>query len=146
MRWPAAASPAASSIVLGTGTAPADAEAARALGVGERTEVHRLVRVRLVDGEPVALETTEIPVVLVPNLFALADFGRDSLYAALRGEGIVPTTAEQTLAAAHPDPSTAVALKITTTTPVLTLTRRTASTSADGRSSSCAPPIAATPS
>jgi GntR family transcriptional regulator len=116
---------AASSIVLGTGTAPADAEAARALGVGERTEVHRLVRVRLVDGEPVALETTEIPVVLVPNLFALADFGRDSLYAALRGEGIVPTTAEQTLAAAHPDPSTAVALKITTTTPVLTLTRRT---------------------
>jgi GntR family transcriptional regulator len=117
---------AASSLVLGTGTAKADEDCARALGVADRTEVHRLVRVRLVDGEPVALETTEIPVALVPDLFDLADFGSSSLYAALRAKGIAPTTAEQRLSAGRPDRQTALALRIPEDTPVLLLSRRTA--------------------
>jgi len=114
-----------SSIVLCAGPARADAAAGSALGLGEGAAVHRLVRVRLVEGEPVALETTEIPTAVLPDLFDLADFSRQSLYATLRGQGVTPVEAEQTLAAGLPDRATALALKIGAGTPVLNLTRRT---------------------
>jgi GntR family transcriptional regulator len=114
-----------SSIVLGASTVPAEEAIASALGIADRSPVHRLIRVRLVDGEPVAMETTEIPALYVPDLLERADYATTSLYGVLRKQGLSPTDAEQSLTAGHPDRATALALQITETTPVLKLTRRT---------------------
>lgn len=116
----------ASSIVLDAGIGFADMEAAAALGVPERSPVHRLVRVRLADAEPVGLERTEIPAALAPNLLDEADFATESLYRVLRERyGLHPSEAEQTLWSAHPDAASATALSISRQSPVLILTRRT---------------------
>jgi GntR family transcriptional regulator len=115
-----------SSIVLDAGTAAADQEAAGALGVAENTPVHRLVRVRLVDAEPVAVERTEIPVALAPDLLQRCDFSTDSLYRVLREEyGHIPTEAEETVLAHTPDTAIATALGIPAGAPVLKFTRCT---------------------
>lgn len=115
-----------SSIVLDAGTAAADQEAATSLGIAENTPVHRLVRVRLVDAEPVAVERTEIPVALAPGLLERSDFSTDSLYRVLREEfGQVPTEAEETVFADTPDMATAAALGIPAGAPVLKFTRCT---------------------
>ncbi len=116
----------ASSIVLDAGVGVADLEAANALGIAEHAPVHRLVRVRLADAEPVGLERTEIPAALAPKLLDRADFTTDSLYRVLREDyGIYPSEAEQRLWSAHPDASSAAALGISTQSSVLVLTRRT---------------------
>lgn len=121
-----------SSIVLDAGLGAADKEAAAALGVAENTPVHRLVRVRLVDAEPVAVERTEIPVALAPGLLERSDFSSDSLYRVLREEfGQVPTEAEESLFADTPDTATAAALHIAAGAPVLRITRCTFAS--DGR-------------
>ncbi len=116
---------ASSSIVLSAGSATASLEAARALEIPQGSPVHRLVRVRLVDSVAIAIETTDIPVDVLPNLFSLADFGSASLYSVLRLNGITPTEGEQSLTAALPDHATALTLQITPQTPVLNLIRRT---------------------
>lgn len=116
----------ASSIVLDAGLGSADREAAAALGIAEDAPVHRLVRVRLADAEPVGLERTEISAALVPKLFERADFSTDSLYRVLREDyGLFPSEAEQRLWSAHPDAASANSLGISLQSPVLMLTRRT---------------------
>jgi GntR family transcriptional regulator len=116
----------ASSVVLDATIAATDAEAAQALGVPEHTLVSRLVRLRLVDGKPVALERTEIPVALAPGLLDRTDFSTDSLYRVLRqAYGIQPSEAEETVCAALGERRASVALGIPPDTPVLTFTRRT---------------------
>jgi len=115
-----------SSIVLDAGTGAADQEVAGALGIAEDTLVHRLVRVRLVDAEPVAVERTEIPVALAPGLLDRSDFSTDSLYRVLREDyGHIPTEAEETVFADTPDAATAAALGISNGVPVLKFTRCT---------------------
>lgn len=116
----------ASSIVLDAGAGVADLETAGALGLAEGDAVHRLVRVRLADAEPVGIEKTEIPLELAPGLLDRADFRTESLYRVLRDTyRIYPTMAEQTLRAALPDAASATALGIARESPVLILTRRT---------------------
>ena len=115
-----------SSMVLDACVGIADAEVARGLEIAENTLVHRLVRVRLVDAEPLAIERTEIPVALAPGLLEKSDFSRDSLYRVLREEyGVVPTEAEETVRADLADATAVSALRVATTAPVLRFTRRT---------------------
>jgi GntR family transcriptional regulator len=115
-----------SSLVLDAGAGTADQETATALTVSESSPVHRLVRVRLVDSTPVAIERTEIPIVLAPGLLEKTDFTTDSLYRVLRDEyGLAPTGAEESVLAATPDAATAAALGIAATQPVLRFTRLT---------------------
>jgi GntR family transcriptional regulator len=115
-----------SSIVLDTGAGTADQETAAALSLAGNTPVHRLVRVRLVDSEPVAVERTEIPAAAAPGLLEKTDFTTDSLYRVLREEyGLVPTEAEESVQAATPDMATAAALGIAEAVPVLRFTRLT---------------------
>lgn len=115
-----------SSVVLDAGTGAADQEVARALDIAEHTLVHRLVRVRLVDAEPLAVERTEIPVALAPGLLEKTDFSKDSLYRVLREEyGFVPTEAEETVRADLADAAAASALSLASTAPVLKFTRLT---------------------
>jgi len=101
-------------------------ETAQALGLTAGAEVWHIARIRLADGEPVALETTEVVADATPGLLDRADFGRASLYAVLReGYGLRPATAEQTLAAAAADAGVALPLGIAVGAPVLRLTRLT---------------------
>ncbi|MGF1626180.1 MAG: GntR family transcriptional regulator [Alphaproteobacteria bacterium] len=116
----------ASSLILFAETVLADEDCAAALGLGPRARVHRLVRVRLADALPVAVETTEVPATLAPGLLERADFSRESLYAVLRRDyGRIPAEAEQTMTAGHPDAMAARALGIPADAPVLKLTRCT---------------------
>jgi len=115
-----------SSVVLDAGIGAADLEVARALAIAEHTLVHRLVRVRLVDAEPLAVERTEIPVALAPGLLDRSDFSKDSLYRVLRDEyGFIPTEAEETVRADLADAAASSALRIEATDAVLRFTRRT---------------------
>lgn len=103
-----------------------DAEVAQALGLPAGGEVWRIGRVRLVDGDPVALETTEVPVGLAPGLLDREDLGKASLYAALRRHyGLRPASAEQTLAAGVAEAAVARPLGLRAGAPVLRLTRLT---------------------
>lgn len=115
-----------SSIVAEAATMPADAESARALGLNLGTEVHRLTRVRLVEGEPVAVETTDLNARAAPDFFEHADFSSQSAYALLRERyDLHPTSAEQTLESAAADQQVALQLGLPRGAPVLRLTRLT---------------------
>lgn len=116
----------AGSIVTEADRRAPSTEAAQALDLPAGAEVWHIARIRLADGEPVALERTEVIADATPGLLEKADFGRASLYAVL-GEhfGLRPATAEQTLAAAAADPSVAVPLGIAVGAPLLRLTRLT---------------------
>lgn len=119
----------ASSIVVEASRQAPDSETAQRLGLRPRAEVWRIARVRLVDQEPVALETTEVAADLAPGLLDRADFARASLYATLRTHyGLTPATAEQTLAATSAEPSVALPLGVPKGAPVLRLTRLTRDT------------------
>lgn len=114
------------SIVVEAVTRPAGEETARALDLPPGAEVHRLTRVRLVDGAPVAVETAEIGAQRAPDFFERADFSSQSAYALLRERyGVEPTSAEQTLEAAAADREVAMQLDLARGAPVLRLTRLT---------------------
>lgn len=115
-----------SSIVVSAETGAPDEVCAAALGLSRRAEVHRMMRVRLVDGEPVALETTEIVAEGTPGLLEQADFSRVSLYDILRARyRLTPTRAEQTLTAGLADRQAARTLQLDPGSAVLMLTRLT---------------------
>lgn len=115
-----------SSIVVVAETRTADHVAETALKLPQNSLVHRLVRIRLVDGEPVAIETTEVTALLAPGLLEIADFGKASLYRILRESfDVIPTTGEQTMMATTADAATARSLDLVEGSPVLKLTRLT---------------------
>ncbi len=72
-----------SSRLLEQTVAPADPELAQRLLVAPRDPVLRLVRLRLADGIPLALETSHLALPRFPGLERF-DFGRRSLYGVLR--------------------------------------------------------------
>lgn len=107
-------------------TIMADHLAEAALKLPKNSFVHRLVRVRLVDGEPLAIETTDVNALLAPGLLGNADFGKASLYRILRENfDIIPPTGEQTMMATTADATTARSLNLAEGSPVLKLTRLT---------------------
>jgi len=65
--------------VVSTGLAPPDAGEAAALGTAAQDGIVRVVRLRLVDGDPYALETSTLVARRFPGLEAY-DFGSRSLY------------------------------------------------------------------
>jgi GntR family transcriptional regulator len=116
----------AASIVVEAAACVPDAETAQALDLGAGAMVWRISRLRLADGEPVALETTQVVAAMTPGLLERADFARTSLYETLRRHyGLRPATAEQTLAAASAEAPLALPLGIEVGAPVLRLTRLT---------------------
>ncbi|SNY90206.1 GntR family transcriptional regulator [Cohaesibacter sp. ES.047] len=115
-----------SSIVISSSLSQADNACAAALKLTQTAQVHRLVRVRLVDGKPLAIETTEVRADVAPGLLDKADFSHESLYSILRASfDIVPTTAEQVLEAAQASPDVARTLQIKAGEALLKLTRLT---------------------
>lgn len=92
-----------SSQVLDAASRPATGDIAAALDVRPGDAVVTLFRLRLADGQPLALETAYLPASIVPGLLA-HDFARESLYEVLATEyRLVLLAANQTIEAALAD-------------------------------------------
>lgn len=72
----------ASTRLLSFALIPANKEVSEALNLAEGDEVYRLMRLRSVQQEPIALETTHVPAALFPN-FETHDWNSGSLYATI---------------------------------------------------------------
>ena len=89
-----------SSRVLEFKVVPAPSEIAAALRLPPGVEVVMLSRLRLADGDPLAIETAYVPYQMFPGLLK-HDFNVESLYSVLENEyGCTLTQAEQTIEAA----------------------------------------------
>ncbi|WP_260600377.1 GntR family transcriptional regulator [Sphingomonas endolithica] len=101
--------------------APPTEEEAVALDVSSTTRVARLGRVRLADGEPLAIEHAVVPAQFMPELESLGD----SLYQALEAHGFRPTSGTQRLRASLATPTEAGILCVQQNSEVLRIERRT---------------------
>lgn len=85
--------------LLGTRFAPADRRVAEALGIGRRSRVFMLERLRLVDGRPLSLQRSFLPASIGEDI-ARADFGTTPLGQALEFKlGITIQSARETVSA-----------------------------------------------
>lgn len=103
----------------------ASAEVAAALQVAVGAPVWMLSRLRLADGVPMAIETTNLPLALCPGLLQ-HDFSAESLYQVLRSDyDIQPAQADQVIEAALASPREAELLELTPPSAVLRMQRLT---------------------
>lgn len=108
-----------SSVVLAMDRTDATFEMAQIFGLPPGAKVVRIARMRLGDGEPLALERVFLPAAYVPAI-EKHDFSHESLHQVLRAEyGIVIASARQTIEAALPTPEEQEGLEIGKTAPVL---------------------------
>lgn len=109
---------------------PAGARLGRRLEVSPDAPVVRALRLRLADGEPMALETLHVPADLVPGLDAptLAD---SSFYELLAGFGHAVAHGRQSIEPTVTDPSESALLGVPVHSPALLFERTTRD--ADGR-------------
>lgn len=105
--------------MLAQGVHPPSAEEAAALALPSGEAVHRLVRLRLADGMPLAIERACVPARHIPGGNAIAG----SLYAALAERGLQPVRAVQHLRAAAAVAEDARHLGIEPGEPVMHTTR-----------------------
>jgi GntR family transcriptional regulator len=113
----------ASSRVIAAEVVPATPDVADALDLLPGEAVHHLHRVRYADGEPMAIEQSWVPKLLVPGLF---DGGPPaSIYGELRAVGLEPDWGEDTVAASEVDAQGAAMLGLRAGAAVLRLARRT---------------------
>lgn len=120
-----------SSRLLELSEIPADAELARLLGIRAGAKVLRLHRLRLADGEPMALETTHLPLGRFRGLRRYVA-GGGSLYQVLRDKFDVEMGhAEETIETALAGPQEADQLGADVGMPMLLLSRHSFGT--DGR-------------
>ncbi|CAN5739593.1 GntR family transcriptional regulator [soil metagenome] len=104
---------------------PASMDEADVLGVAPGAELFELERIRLLDGLPVAVDHSVVPLQRCPALVD-ADFSSASLYEVLRTEGrVVPSRAGCTLEAMAAGPVMAPLLDLDEAAPVL-VSRQTA--------------------
>lgn len=109
--------------VLSVAEMPAGARVARALGVSEAEPVYRLERLRLADGQPMALEVSHVLASACPG-FLDVNFENESLYRILRERfGIVLVRATQSLEAVPASPYEAEILRVREEAPLLLLER-----------------------
>ncbi|MFD6415630.1 GntR family transcriptional regulator [Streptomyces sp. NPDC060194] len=109
--------------VIGNRVEPAPAEVAAALGVPEGEDVHRVERLRLTHGEPVALLRNHLPLGLLPVLTAQLE--STGLYRAMRGHGITLHSAHQRIGARAATAGEAALLTEAPGAPLLTMERTT---------------------
>jgi GntR family transcriptional regulator len=108
------------STVLDSRTSPATFDEAERLGVAPGTALFRLERVRMLDGVPIAVDLSRVPVVLVPDV-ERADFRTGSLYAALSAAGVEPARADSTIEATKADERVAAHLDVAPGDPLLVM-------------------------
>jgi GntR family transcriptional regulator len=110
----------ASSTVVAAEERAASLDEAEELKVAPGTPLFHLVRVRLLNGLPIALDETKLPMQLVPDLGA-ADFTHDSLYEKLAEAGIEPLRADATIEAKEADERAGAMLDIPVGKPMLVM-------------------------
>jgi GntR family transcriptional regulator len=119
-----------SSRLIGAKLLPAPIELAHALGIRAGAELVRLRRLRLADGQPLAIETSHLPHARCPGLLD-HDLEHGSLYAILaESYGLELAGARQTIEAAAPSPEERDLLQMPAGVPVLRIHRFT--TARDG--------------
>lgn len=99
---------------------PASIDEAEQLGIAPGTALFRLERVRLLDGVPIALDLTQIPLALVPGIEDV-DFADRSLYATLSAAGVEPVRADSTIEATKADDRVAGQLDMAPGDPLLVM-------------------------
>ena len=99
---------------------PATKKEASILGLEEGDFVHRLNRVRLVSGEPIAYEIATVPA----SVISIETELRSSLYESLRDQNMCPVMARQSIRALNADEDTAQKLGILPNSAVLFIERR----------------------
>ncbi|GAA3759803.1 GntR family transcriptional regulator [Spinactinospora alkalitolerans] len=103
---------------------PARGHLARMLGIAPGTPVHHIERLRTADGEPMAVERSNIPLSVAPGLNEHSLSGR-SLYQLLEEEyGLLLDSGEQTIEAGICDSTDARLLGLPSASAVLLLQRR----------------------
>lgn len=106
--------------VLRAEAAPASFDEAEELSIAPGTDLFHLDRVRLLDGMPIALDSTQIPLSVLPEI-GKADFTHDSLYTTLADAGIEPLRADATMEAREADADEARYLRIEVGKPLLVM-------------------------
>jgi DNA-binding GntR family transcriptional regulator len=100
---------------------PAPDHVAQALGLHENAKVTWVERLRLADGEPLAIRHNAVPVELLP--LSRADLEEHGLYELLRAAGYAPRMASQVVGARVATTTEARVLGDVTGAPLLTMTR-----------------------
>jgi len=106
---------------------PATAEVAEALQISVGEDVMHLERVLLADDQRIGLESTYLPRRRFGHLTETFD-PASSLYAAIRGAGVMFGSAVERIETALPSPREAALLESTTAMPMLLLNRRSLDT------------------
>jgi GntR family transcriptional regulator len=106
---------------LGRELSVANADEALRLEISNGEPIVRMRRLRLADNEPIALETSLIPAVMLPDPKQI----EDSLYQTLRDLGHVPVRAVQRFSAINLDEESARLLKVATGAAALDIYRIT---------------------
>jgi GntR family transcriptional regulator len=120
-----------SSRLLEMSEEPADSDLSRLLGIRASAKVLRLNRLRLADGEPMAIETTHLPLARFRGLRRYVTSG-GSLYQVLREKfGVEMGHAEETIETALASPAEAELLGADIGLPMLLLSRHSFDT--DGK-------------
>jgi GntR family transcriptional regulator len=115
----------ASSQVLERLERSASERVAEALQIPAGEDVFVLKRLRLADGEPMAIQTAYIPLKLVPQVIN-ADMGHVSLYELLQSQyGLQPASARETYSAVLVDTTSCELLRVPPGSPVLAVERVT---------------------
>jgi GntR family transcriptional regulator len=100
-----------SSRVIAAQVRPATLDEAEMLQVAPGAELFDLERVRMLDGIPVALDNSRVPIAVAPGLPEV-DFAHRSLYATLEHSGVIPSRASYAVEAVAADGRQAVLLEI----------------------------------
>ena len=111
-----------STLVLHYDEHPATEEQAHSLGVGAGSPVTQFRRLRLSDGEPLAILRNLVPTSLAPTRDELETSG---LYEALRASGVVLLSARQSIGARNATSEEAELLRLEPGTSLLTMRRTT---------------------
>ncbi|HEX7084596.1 MAG TPA: GntR family transcriptional regulator [Gaiellaceae bacterium] len=109
---------AATARVLRSGVRGATIEEAEAFAVAPGAEIFELARLRMLDGVPVAVDQSRVPLARAP-LLPTVDFSRESLFATLDRAGAGAVRAAYTVASAAADAERAELLGIDVGAPLL---------------------------
>ncbi|TQN30457.1 GntR family transcriptional regulator [Haloactinospora alba] len=102
---------------------PVSSHTAQVMGIEPGSLVHHIERLRTADNEPMAIERSNIPVSVVPDLDQYS-LSRRSLYQILEEEfGLLLDAGEQTIEAGICDPTDAKLLGLSHGSPVLSMQR-----------------------
>jgi GntR family transcriptional regulator len=121
-----------SSRVLSAGIVPASPPDARVLLIPPGEPIVSIVRLRLADDVPMAIERSHIVASYCPSILEDHDFSRASLYEVLqRDYGVWLVRAEQSIEARRSTPDEARLLEISPDDPILEMTRVSYDTSGE---------------